>query len=418
MSNLALGSASVKNKTTFSVEFPGSPITIGRPPKTIKIVERPNSHDIALFTLLTTDSMYEVLDGAPVVITWHNLRGGEQFHGYVYRVEPFYDANSGYAVNFVCVGASYPMMNKGTEVWVGATAPDVVREIALKHGLGVDTEPHPRVFNQIVQAGESYWQLLVRLAGETGYVLRMEGSTVVFRSRESLTQHYRPIAPTLALVRSQDPAAQARGDLINFQIKASEYSPDLGATRATRQVRGVNPVTGMAITKSVGLPTTFRETSDPVFEEFLVHAVVNNQSELDSAALAAQEKNRFTQFATMETWGEPYLAPERVVALTGMAPSHSGYWTVRGVTHHIERNNYRCSASLATDGLGAPQRLVGEPMGDGNARLYLVDPHRAPGLPWPYPAPALEYSSQTIGVPGKPLNDFSWVAPVRNWSAV
>jgi phage protein D len=404
---------STRNRTAFRVTLPLSPIVNRPQPKNIRIIQKPCSHDIAVFALHTPDKLTGIMSGAPVAITWTNQRGSGSFRGYIYRVDPMYEANSAQSVNVICIGASYPLMNKGVDVWVGVTAPDVVKDIAFRNGLAADVEHHPRVYGQVMQAGESYWKLLVRLADETGYVLRMEDSTLVFRSRDSMTQHFRPIAPTMKMVRSGDPAAQARANILDFKAKVGEFTPELGAARASRSVFGLDPKSGATLNKNVGAVDPYRADGDPVFEEFLVHAVVNNQSEVDTAVAAAQERNRFSRFAKMTTWGEPYLAPERVLYLTGMEPDLAGYWTVRSVIHNIDAANYKCEVELATDGLGSPLRLVGEPSRENPTRRIPVDPHRLPGLSWPYPEPVLESSVQVVGVAGTPLTDFSWVAPVR-----
>jgi phage protein D len=409
--------ATLKNKTVLQVVFPNSPMVNPTIPKSVKVIQKPGSHDLAVFSLRSVDQFTGLLPGAPIAISWSGLRGAASFRGYVYRIAPTFDANNAFTTNFICVGPSYPLMNKGTDVWVGVSAPDVVRDVALKHGLSYDVEHHPRVYGQVAQAGESYWRLLNRLAEETGYVLRVEGGTVLFRSRDSMTRHFRPIAPVLQMVRTKNPASQAYSDVLDFQVRTGEFTPELGTTRANRDVRGTDPRTGDSISKSGGVASSYRADFEPVFNDFLVDTVINTQAELDSALNAAQENNRFTRFATMRTWGEPYLAPERVVYVSGVGGDFSGYWTVRTVTHSIESRNYQCDVELATDGLGATQPLVGEDLGGSTNRLIPVDPHRLPGLSWPYSEPVLDSHPSIQGVSGQALTGFTWVAPVRKWSA-
>jgi phage protein D len=403
---------SLRNRASFTVRFPLSPIVSKALPKNVRIIQRPMSHDLAVFSLRTPDGLSGIMSGAPVTIDWVNSRGSGLFRGYVYRVDPMYEANAATSVNIICIGSSYPLMNRGQSVWVDVSAPDVVKDVAFMHGLAADVEHHPRIYTQILQAGESYWQLLVRLADETGYVLRFEDSTIVFRSRDSMTQHFRPIAPTMKMVRSGNPGAQLSADILDFKAKIGEYNPELGASRTSTTVSGVDPQTGATITKSVDV-APYRADGAPVFEDYLVHTVVNNQSELEAASQAAQERKRFSRFAKMTTWGEPYLAPERVVNIAGVDPGLTGYWTVRSVTHLIDAAMYKCEVEIGTDGLGGPLSLVGEPDNEVSSRRIPVDPHRLPGLPWPYPAPVLEATTKVVGLAGQPLSDFSWVAPVR-----
>jgi len=415
MSNTAVD-ASIKNKTVINLHFPNSPLTNLAQPKQVKVIQKPGAHDIATFSLSTVDSYAGLANGAPVSIGWSGLKGSASFRGYVYRISPVFSGGYGMGTHFICVGTSYPLMSKGTDVWVGVGAADVVRDVARRHGLNYDVEDHPRVYGQIAQAGDSYWKLLNRLAEETGYVLRVEGGTILFRSRDSMTLHFRPIAPLLQMMRTKNPASQAYSDIINFKAQSGEFNQELGSSRASRTITGVDPKTGAPISKNAGLPDPYRSDVEPVFNDYLVDTVVNTQSELDSAMNAAQEKNRFTRFAKMQTWGEPYLAPERIVYATGMGSELAGYWTVRSVTHSVESRNYQCEVDLATDGLGGTQRLVGEEVGGSSSRLVPVDPHRLPGLSWPYPEPVLESRPQVAGFSGQAMSDFTWVAPARNWS--
>jgi phage protein D len=404
-----------KNATKFLVTFPQSNLDAVVTPTNIRVIQRPLSHDIAVMDIIGGERYRGLLGGAPVSIDWSNQSGSANFRGYVYRLDPHYEPGK-YRTTVICVAASYPLMNMGQNVWVGVTAPDVVRSIAFQHGLDVDVDEHPRVYGQVAQAGKSYWQVLVQLAEETGYVLRVEGSTLVFRSRESLTAFFRPISPALDFVLSTSPTLRMHGEVQEFHIKAGSYNPEVGAYNASRSSSGVDPRTG-ALRASASDPTSYRVSDSPLFSEALVDRVINSTLEADVAVESAHEQNRFATSATMNTLGQPYFAPERMVYLRGLESAFTGYWTLRSVTHEISARNYRCAVEVGTDGLGSTLHITGE-MAQSPAsrasRAQVPSPIEG-GIGWPYPHPVLEASVSIQGDPGRPLSDFVWTAPVRRW---
>lgn len=362
-----------------------------------RLVQAPGAHDVFRVTLSSADGVDALYSGAPAVVRWTSRVADGAFHGYVHRTDPVHTQKRRTA-SVTLVGVSWPLMQPGSRSWVGVRVSDVVRDIAFQFGLACDVEDHPLVLPQVMQAGGSYWQLLRELARETGYVLRMDGATLVFRSRQSLLAHFRPIAP--------------RVEVGTFAPKIGAFNPELGATPARRAASGVDPYQA-AIIADLGATDVMREAPPALSEQLLTGDVVHTQQDASTAVAAAQEANRFTHVASIVGWGNPLVAPERVIWPTPSPAGLGGHWVVRSVEHSFDLGRYSLRAEIGSDGLGDGVLRDGEPaLRATTPEKTIVDPHRPGALPsWPYPKPVLRTSSPVVGAPGRAMETFSWVAP-------
>ena len=354
-------------------------------------IQTAGSHDIIRAVYSRADFAEPLFRGAPVKAEWSTTSGTITLCGYVHRVDPSYGKSDSCAVTIV--GPSWPLQRSGEGVWTDVTASSVVRDIAFQFGLSVDVEEHPVVLPQVMQAGRSYWQLLRQLSADTGYVLRMSGDTLVFRSRRSLVEHFRPISPAME-VRA-------------FSPKLGDFTPELGAARATRRAYGIDLEQGSIVTDFSDLQP-LRGDSEVFGTALVPGAVSHSPLEAECAVEAALEANRFTQLARMECDGAPQLVPERTVWPVGIPSQLAGHWVVRAVEHRFDGAKEYTVATVGTDGLGGSLDLMGEaPPTMGAA----IDPHRPSALSkWPYSEPVLCTLNAVTGSPGVALRDYAWVA--------
>lgn len=361
------------------------------------------SHDVLSVRVAPGQSFGVIADSAPVRFTWRSSRGPGSFWGYVHRIDPRFSAADGNS-EILCVGTTSPLMSVGDNVWSEVRASDVVLDIARRFRLSCDTEDHPRVYNQISQAGESYWQLLVRLAKETGWVLRVDSATIRFRSRESMTRGLRPHAP----IFRYDPAPNAVSDVSSFVPKVGVYTPETGA-RQTGLVDAIDPMTGAIIGASSSVFRLREGTPQPTGPT--TESVVRSAIEAESTAQAARENSRFSLRARMESVGDPLIRPESFVDIRGeVARDMAGLWVVRKAVHEITPSSYTCSSELGTDGLGPQRPLVGEL----EIKRNEVNPHRPGALP-PENQPVLVDNRTVLGSGGGPQEGVYWTSSVINW---
>lgn len=342
---------------SLSVQFPHAAFDASRTDikAAAEIRQKAGAHDVAVVDLpgLSIDRGSDMLSyGAPAYIRWTTEQGSDQLYGYVHDYQPFtHQRERGTRVTVMSVG--FTLKRRTTRIFQNLTASNIAQHIADEHGLDADIEPHARVFYQVPQDGISDWEVLCDLAARIGYSLRIEGVTLQFVSREALARHYRPMAPTLE-TSFLNPGEPGTRDVLSFTPMISEHQQVAGDTLANHVVRGLNlkgrPVEAIAANPA----STGRGQSAPVLDQF--HTVESAYSQVEATLIAKghAETNRYPIRAHAVVWGDPRLAPNRVLRLDGLADGMSGYWTVLE-TIHAPRNGplYQMELILGTEGLGS-----------------------------------------------------------------
>lgn len=374
----------------------------------VRVVMRAGAHDMAVVTASDPTLANRLVPGAPVVLEWRDSSTSRTFQGYVYKVSPRYTGGVGSSV-ITCVGLGFPLMSQGERTWTDVAVGSLVRELAREARLGVDVADGGARLSQVTQKpGQSFWQVLTDVADRTGCVVRVEGSTLVFRPREDWVRTFRPDARLLEYRETGD------GQITRFSPVAGSYTPELGAANATHVLIGEdadgNPL------RATQAPVVHREALSPIFRT-VATTDAQTPEEMAVARRAVVERNRFSITAKAEIEGTASLAPEREVYVDGIDGAWNGYWTVREVEHVMRGKVYQCEVTLGTDGLGAALLLPNEArkppvVNDSNAT---VNPHLAGTLTGQYRDAVLQTSTLVVGDPGRPLSGFAWSSPVVDW---
>ena len=237
---------STARASQFSATFPNTPtielILIGA-----VLFQTVNSHDVLILQFKGKPYLdaTRIVAGDPVVFTWSTGPIESKFNGYVYDLDP----ESGTSTNnttITCVSASYVLKDTDQQIYKNVTADAVVDKVVKKHGMNAITERHPRIREQVVQAGQSDWQLLQRLANQCGFALRAENTTIIFCSKNKIYADKKPYA---AYFRYSDGVTKAQrmfGTCFMFKPVISDESPDRGVV-VDRVVSGFSINTGEAI---------------------------------------------------------------------------------------------------------------------------------------------------------------------------
>lgn len=191
-----------------------------------------------------------ILSEDPVKFTYITDKVKSEFLGYVYEIIPRDDVDSN-NTDIVCVSASYILKNTDQKIYKNVTADQVVDKIAKKNGMKAVTQRHPRVRKMIVAAGQSDWQVCRRLAKQTGFALRSEGTTIYFVSKNKIYSKSKPSAKYFEYVDSEIGGSTVKynrsyGTILSFSSEISDTSPELGA-KVDRVVTGYNERTGKVI---------------------------------------------------------------------------------------------------------------------------------------------------------------------------
>lgn len=168
------------------------------------------------------------------------------WYGYIRHIEQPNSFQSG-NTEIVCLGVSSQLKNTEQKIYKNVTADQVVSKIATKYKLQAVTQRHPRIRPSIIQAGQSDWQLLKRLAKQSGFALRSENTSLVFVSQEKVFKNKKTSAPYFFYFEGSDTgvavaAVKKLGTLLEFEPIISDTSPDAGV-RVDRVITGINPQT-------------------------------------------------------------------------------------------------------------------------------------------------------------------------------
>lgn len=178
--------------------------------------------------------------GDPVTFKYSGGDADATWIGYVHKVIPATIAHA--STTIICVSATYLLKTTKQKIYKNVTADQVVSKIAKQYGMKAVTQRHPRVFKTIGQAGQSDWQLLRRLAKQTGFGLKIDGTTIFFMSKNKLSTASKAKAsyffkegavPTSRIV-------QQMGTIFNFTLQVSDEAPDMVGATVDRVVSGLH----------------------------------------------------------------------------------------------------------------------------------------------------------------------------------
>lgn len=381
--------------STVDIEFPLSGLNVRSiAPKVIaEISQKSNTHDVAEVTLpnLTLDNGARFLGyGAPAILSWSSVDGRTNMVGYVHHSEP-YTSKTGRGTKITMLSAGMPLKERRQRVFSNSTASQVAKQIASDHGLRADIEPHPRLFHQITQSGESDWELLCSLAKRIGYSVRVEGVTLQFVSRETLARYYRPLSPELTTSRVDDLQTPGLRGVLSFAPLVSEHQQTQDESLASHTMSVVNTDGRVVTISDTGLAAPGRSQGDPAFTSFHSVEAARTLTEARQIVEGAAESNRYPVRAHVILWGNPLLAPNRVVYLSGLNDGLSGYWTILE-TRHMAQNGpgYQMEAIIGTESLGNEQFSLA-----ANGKTVLPP---AGLLSMPYPSARLNQGIYGAGV--------------------
>jgi phage protein D len=339
-----------------SVEFPQT--TLG--PKyvySLSLIQKRYNHEIAVIGFRDWGVEYDVITpGSPVHMTITGTDGRRDFYGYIHHVA--LDKSPGKNFTEVtAVGGSMPMKQPSQTVYVNKTADQIVKEIATKYNFACYAVPHPRVYAQVAQAGHTDWELMVRLAKQSGYSLRAENTELYFQPLLEDYTKYRAEAPKFVMRSVNHPDGSS---LYRFKMLVGESIEYGDETKAATAVSGMDKYADepVSITQVIRDKRTRLKTQNEFFDKFDTSVVATDSSIAKYEAEAAESRSRFPYRATVEVLGDPTLKPDMPVYLDGIGTPYSGYWVVLETEHKVveeQLNNqmYTTILTVGTDSLGS-----------------------------------------------------------------
>lgn len=280
--------------------------------------------------------------GSPLFVRWGSPLKFDEFLGYVHSFRPRTDEMSK-TTEIVAVSAAYPMVNESGKTYTNVGIHNVAQEIGNDYRFQVETEPHPYVHDQILQRGDSDWELLARLGDQWGYVLLMDGVTLVFRPlKEVLEENYRySFHARTNSMGSMDPLA----NVLSFEESYSATGRDpLTGTG----LYGVDPIDVNIISQRDVTPV------DGIFEEIDANRSVTSslEGELKVAGITTSRQFPYEARAT-------FRAAYRRKPFDAYRIWNDGKyktWVIRSVRHIVTGGDYLSDMVLGSDGLDHSER--------------------------------------------------------------
>ena len=247
------------------VSFPLSPL-FSLAFLTARLEQEFDSHDrlVIKFAGKIEDKLNFIGSGDPVKFDYSGAGSTATWVGYVHKIIPATVRDN--VTTVICISPTYLLKTTKQKIYKNVTADQVVQKICKQYGLKAVTQRHPRVFSTIGQAGQSDWQLLRRLAKQTGFGLKITGTTVYFMSKNKLSSASSARAPYFF---KENAAPTVRGivgmgTVLDFIPQISDEAPDMVGATVDRVVSGLHSTNNKTIATKHKIAPAKKKTNGAV----------------------------------------------------------------------------------------------------------------------------------------------------------
>ena len=313
-------------------------------------------HELAYLTFNEWDSSIDYIKpGIPVNFEIKEPNGIKEFYGYVHHVEPHKTPGSD-NVTVVVIGASFVFKQAFQSVYTNTSASDLAIAIAKRHNFAYSVTAHPRIYPQISQAGQSDWQLLVRLARQSGYSLRAENTELYFKPLDEDFTTFKEEAQRFYMNDANNPEGST---IYSFNPIISETLgfDDAGGSKSATAVSGIDLINNekaFLVARQKNDVSVRKNRQDEFFDRFDSMTVTTDVTSATYEAEAADLLTRYPYRASVEVLGNTALKPDMPIYLEGLGADYSGYWTILEAEHIIDKLVYTTKLIVGIDSLGRP----------------------------------------------------------------
>ena len=281
-------------------------------------------------------------ENAPVQIVWGRRPGQlNTWYGYVNHYQMSTNADSGthnLQFTYIIIGMSKPMNSDTSKVWGSVTPTYIAKTIAAKYNLRTVVTSTTWQLTSEVQAAESDFEFMNRIADKTGYRFWVSNGTLYLIDPAVVLQGAGVQAiPTF----SCDKLLTQQDTLRDFQLMKGDNLP--GSTIATRSVYGIDSASGQVF-KATASPSA---KTNATITQVNTTRVANSYSEGKQIIDSWQSLSQFYIGANAELFGDQTLYPGKVVFLQGSAlpDGNQGFWIVASTTHVMKKSSTTLSTA-------------------------------------------------------------------------
>ena len=295
------------------------------------------SHDLFIIRIEVPRSVSNLTssffwpDNAPVQIVWGRRPDNlNTWYGYVNHHTICANSSSGSKatqITYTLAGTSKPMNADRTKTWGQSTGTYIAKTIFGTYGLRSILSSTNWILPFEIQANESDFSFLNRIADKIGYRMWVSGGTGYFINPSSmLTSAASQGVPIFYMDKRYTKVDTIR----QFEMNQGSNLP--GAVIATRTIFGVDPNTG-----NVFQAQADTDQSPTVTQTYTDWPATDYQT-AKNLVQAKQQRSQFWITATAELFGNAYIYPGKLVYLTGLQlpQDNQGYWLVGSAVHILK----------------------------------------------------------------------------------
>jgi hypothetical protein len=261
------------------------------------------------------------------------------FKGYITYLEPESVNKNGMVNNspfqttrMHCIGTSYVMRSRRTDVWNNVTLPQIVRKLAGRYGLTASVPDDKYVFPRLVQSGESDWALLLKACDYLGYRVSMRTTHIDIWDPFATLSRY-ATAPVYAMSANAGSLNVRPGQVISFNATVGAVTPEAAKVPDTIHALVDNTVVTLSKDVSTGYGTPIKS----IFED---EVPVNAMSlSMANAVLQGRSREKFPYTAHLTIVGNPSLQPGMIIQLGEYNSTLDGLWIIKSVRHEAFRGS-------------------------------------------------------------------------------
>lgn len=306
-------------------------------PLDIELRQEWGSHDLFIIRLeipriFTGMANYQFWpENAPVQIVWGRRPNNiTTWYGYVNHYSVDGNSSSGskaLEITYTLIGTSKPMNADKNKTWGEVTGTYMAKTIFGSYGLRSALTNTDWVLPFEIQANESDFAFLNRMADKIGFRLWVSGSTGYFIDPSIVLTG----TSTLGVPQySLDKRFTQVDTIRQFSMNQGDNLP--GVTKATRSIYGVDPASGKVFQAQAD--TTIPSTITQTYTDW----PATDYATAKNLVQAKQQRSQFWMTATAELFGSTYIYPGKLVFLSGLQlpNANQGYWIVGSACHVLK----------------------------------------------------------------------------------
>ena len=299
-------------------------------------------------------------DNARIEMQWgRKPQALNTWYGYVNHHKLSGNADSGthnLQYTYYCIGTSKPMNTVTNKFWGSVSPTYIAKQIAAKYSLRCVVTSTNWVLQSEAQVNETDFHFMNRIASKCGFRFWVSGGTMYFIDPATVILG---AGGNNVPVYQMDKRLDWQDTLRDFRKLQGDNLP--GAPVATRNIYGIDPITGQVLHASAG--------SGSIQQNSTVR-VATTLSDAQNHAEAWQDLSQWFIAAAGEVFGNVLIYPGKVINIQGTAVPQpdQGFWITASARHLLKmsgtsspvNDKYATQVSLVRNAGGGQPTIKGQ----------------------------------------------------------